>query len=183
MLALATVSDGFIYLVLQRRMTFSASFIPLLYVVTSLFYLLLAIPMGRIADRFGRGRVFVGGYTLLLLAYAGLLVPMVGLLEVLVVLLLYGTYYAATDGVLMALASDALAPELRTSGMALLTTATGVARLVASLVFGAVWTWWGADVATTAFVLGLAAALVFGAVTMARRGMTLTAHGQAVAGG
>src|SRR5947199_7097632 len=44
LLAVATMSDGFIYLVLQRRLTFTASFIPLLYVITALFYLLLAVP-------------------------------------------------------------------------------------------------------------------------------------------
>ena len=77
-LGLATISDGFLYLVLQRRLDFSTGLFPLLYVVTSLFYFVLAVPLGRLADRIGRGRVFVGGYALLLVVYALLLLPCVG---------------------------------------------------------------------------------------------------------
>jgi MFS family permease len=183
LLAVATMSDGFIYLVLQRRLTFTASFIPLLYVITALFYLLLAVPAGRLADRFGRGRMFIGGYVLLLVVYVGLLVPTVGPLELFIALVLFGAYYAATDGVLMALASEVLTADLRTSGMALLSTATGLGRLLASLAFGAIWTWWGAEVAATVFLVALIAALVGASVTLVRRGRTLPEHVEAIAAG
>jgi MFS family permease len=180
-LALATVSDGFIYLVLQRRLTFAASFIPLLYVATSLCYLLLAVPMGRVADRFGRGRVFLGGYVLLVLVYVGLLVPAIGPIELVAALVFFGAYYAATDGVLMALASEVLPATIRTSGMALVTTATGLARLAASLLFGAIWSLWGAEVAGTLFLVALSGALVIAGVTLRRRGRILEAHVQGIA--
>jgi MFS family permease len=180
-LAVATMSDGFIYLVLQHRLTFTASYIPLLYVVTSLFYFLLAVPAGRLADRIGRGRVYIAGYVLLLLVNLGLLLPSVGPVELFGSLLLFGAYYAATDGVLMALASEVLTPELRTSGMALLTTATGVSGLVASLVFGALWTIWGTDIATSVFAVALVAALVVGVVALSRRGRILDQHAEALA--
>jgi MFS family permease len=167
-LALATMSDGFIYLLLQHRLSFNASYIPLLYVATSLCYLLLAVPAGRLADRVGRGRVFVGGYVLLLVVNVGLLSPATGAVALVVSLVLFGAYYAATDGVLMALASEVLAPEIRTSGMALLTTATGLASLAASLAFGALWTVWGAEVATTVFCLGLVTALAVAGLLILR---------------
>jgi MFS family permease len=183
LLALATMSDGFVYLVLQRRLTFTTSFIPLLYVITALFYLMLAVPAGRLADRLGRARVFIGGYLLLLLVYVGLLLPTVGPVELLLALVVFGAYYAATDGVLMALASEVLTAELRTSGMALLTTATGLARLVASLAFGAIWTWWGAEAAATTFLITLIAALLGASVTLARRGRILAEHAEAIAAG
>jgi MFS family permease len=183
LLAFATISDGFIYLVLQRRLTFTANFIPLLYVGTSLIYLLLAIPTGRLADRFGRGRVFMVGYGLLFLVYIGLLVPAVGAIELFACLVLFGAYYAATDGVLMALASEVLSQQLRTSGMALLTTATGLARLLASLAFGGIWSVWGPEVASIAFVVGLGVALVLAGLTLARHrrsGRILDEHAEAV---
>jgi MFS family permease len=179
-LALATMSDGFIYLVMQRRLTFTASYIPLLYVVTSAFYLVLAVPAGRLADKIGRGKVFFGGYVLLLLVNLSLLLPEVGPAELMVSLLLFGAYYAATDGVLMALASEVLEPQVRTSGMAVLTTATGLARLVGSLAFGMLWTVWGAEQATVVFLVGLSIALVIAGVTLTRRGRILRQHGQAV---
>ena len=37
--------------------------------------MLLAVPVGRLADRFGRGRTFVAGYLPLLAAYGLLLLP------------------------------------------------------------------------------------------------------------
>jgi MFS family permease len=179
-LALATMSDGFIYLVLQRRLTFTANYIPLLYVVTSAFYLVFAVPAGRLADRIGRGKVFFAGYVLLLLVYLSLLLPAVGPVELMGCLLLFGAYYAATDGVLMALASEVLTPEVRTSGMAVLTTATGLASLLASLGFGTLWTVWGAELASGVFLAGLVIALVIAGVTLARTGRILTPHGEAL---
>ena len=74
-LSLATISDGFLFVALQRRLDFEPRLLPLLFVGTALAYMLLAIPVGRIADRFGRGRTFVAGYLPLLAAYGLLLAP------------------------------------------------------------------------------------------------------------
>jgi MFS family permease len=168
-LGLTTISDAFIYLGLQQRLTFSSGLLPLLYVVTSVFYFVLAVPMGRLADRIGRAKVFVGGYALLLIVYSVMLLPGLGMPELLLCLALFGAYYAATDGVLMALASPALPADLRTSGMALLTTATSVARLLASVAFGALWTVWGVEVATVVFLGGLVIALIVTLMTFRAR--------------
>jgi MFS family permease len=172
-LGLLTMSDGFLYLTLQRRLAFNTGFFPLLYVATALVYLILAIPAGQLADRAGRGRVFVGGYALLLLVYGALLLPAPGLPELAACLVLLGAYYAATDGVLMALASETLPADLRTSGLALLTTATSLARLFASVLFGALWTWGGMESAVTLFAVGLLAAVGLAALVLIRtqRGM------------
>ena len=89
-LSVMTVSDGFLYLALQRRFEFHAIYIPLLFVGTALSYMLLAVPMGRLADRIGRAPVFIGGYLLLLLAYTALVVPELGPHTVPVYLLLLG---------------------------------------------------------------------------------------------
>ena len=43
-LALATISDAFVYLTLQRSLDFDARFLPLLYVATAASYMLLAVP-------------------------------------------------------------------------------------------------------------------------------------------
>jgi MFS family permease len=167
-LGVATISDAFLYLGLQQRLSFSSGLLPLLYVVTSLIYFALAVPFGRLADRVGRGRVFFAGYALLIVVYAMLLLPSVGLPELLVCLVLFGAYYAATDGVLMALASPILPVHLRTSGMALLTTATSLTRLVASVAFGALWTWWGIEAAVALYLVGLVAALLVTLVLFSR---------------
>jgi MFS family permease len=167
-LGLATMSDGFLYLTLQRRLDFNIGIFPLLYVATALIFMLLAVPAGRLADRIGRGRVFVGGYVLLLGVYALLLLPWLGTAQVVLSLGLLGAYYAATDGVLMALGSAVLPEELRTSGLALLTTATSLARLAASVLFGLLWTWRGLEVAVAVFAVGLLTAMLLTVVVLIR---------------
>ena len=168
LLGLVTVSDGFMYLALEQRDVIPIAAFPLLYVGTALTYMVLAVPVGRLADSIGRRRVFLGGYVLLLGAYALLLVDLPGALTVTLVLLLFGAYYAATDGVLPALASTTIAPDTRATGLAVLATGTGTARLVASLAVGAVWTWAGLDEAFLLFAALLAVALVLAAVVLQR---------------
>jgi MFS family permease len=155
-LALTTLSDSFIFLTLQRGSSLSLSLFPLLYVGVALVYMVLAIPMGRLADRLGRRQVFVAGYGLLALVYGLLLLPNLPQALSLGILLLMGLYYAATDGVLAALASAILPEQWRTTGLAILTTGTGVARLLASLGYGALWTYLGPTQALTLFLGGLA---------------------------
>src|SRR5689334_15520660 len=69
LLGLLTVGDGFIYLSLQERDNFAAIWFPLLYVGTNIAYLALAVPLGRLSDRVGRGRVLVAGHGALLACY------------------------------------------------------------------------------------------------------------------
>jgi MFS family permease len=175
LLGLATISDAFLYLGLQQRLSFSSGLLPLLYVVTSLIYFALAVPLGRLADVYGRGKVFLAGYALLIAVYAMLLLPTVGVAELIVCLVLFGAYYAATDGVLMALASPILPLDLRTSGIALLTTAISLTRLFASIAFGALWTWWGIESAVAVYLTGLIVSILVTMVLFSRARLSLAA--------
>jgi MFS family permease len=168
-LALATTSDGFIFLGLHEKLGFAGRNLPLLYVATSLVYMLLAVPVGRVADRVGRRRVFLVGYALLLVVYGALLVPSVGPAGTIIVLIALGAYYAATDGVLMALASTMLPPELRATGLALVVTATSIGRLLASIAFGAAWTLLGVHSAIVVFAGALTVVAVGSAVALQRQ--------------
>jgi MFS family permease len=154
LLALFTASDAFIYIGLQRRSSLALAYFPLLYVGTALFYLLLAVPAGRVADRIGRRQVFVVGQLVMLVALTLLLVPALdGSLVLVLVLPLLGSYYALTDGVLMAATSAELGERLRTSGLGLLTTVTSLGSLVSSVLLGALWTAWGMQTAFGVFAV------------------------------
>jgi MFS family permease len=155
LLGLVTVADAFVYLALQRRVEFPPTFLPLLYVLTSVVYLALAVPAGRVADRLGRGRVLVAGYAGLAAVYALLLSPAQGACMVVASVLLFGLYYACTDGVMAALASAMLPEQARTSGLALLGTGVALAGLAGSLLFGTLWMAAGLEVAVAAFLTGL----------------------------
>jgi MFS family permease len=165
-LGLATTSDGFIYLTLQRSLDLDPAVFPLMFTGTAVTWMLLAAPVGRLADRVGRGRVLLSGYVLLLAVYAVLLGPSIGMAGLFVALFLLGAYYAATDGVLMALGSGHVSETLRGSGLALLGTAVSIARLLASVLFGALWTWLGIQTALVIFAGALVVAMAVAAVAL-----------------
>jgi MFS family permease len=154
-LTLTTISDAFLYLQLQERVGVSAHLVPLFFVGTSLAYLLLAVPAGRAADRIGRRYVFLSGHYLAALAYVMLLLPAPGVPALISSLVLLGAYYAASDGVLAAMTSAIVEPDLRTTGIALVATVTSLCRLAGSLIFGALWSWYGADTAIILFTVAL----------------------------
>ncbi|MFF4012205.1 MFS transporter [Streptomyces sp. NPDC001717] len=158
-LGLFTVSDAFVFLLLQRATGIADRWFALLPLGTAAAFFLLALPLGRLADRIGRGRVFVGGHLALLLAYGLLLLGGSGGWLPYAVLLLHGGFYAATDGVLMAAAAGAVPEEHRGAGLALVQTGQALARFAASLGFGAAWTVWGARPALTVAAALLAVAV------------------------
>ncbi|TGB10180.1 MFS transporter [Streptomyces sp. MZ04] len=168
LLGAATIGDAFLYLLLQRRLDFAVSWFPLLPLGAAAVYLLLAVPAGRLADRVGRRIPFLAGHAALLGGYVLLLCPTAALPLLIGVLLLLGVFYAATDGVLMALATPVLPQGRRASGMAVLQTGQALARLVAAAGFGAAWTLWGIGSALTCAVLALTAALAGAALLLPR---------------
>jgi len=168
LLSVPTMSDSFIFLALQRRLQIPAMAFPLFYVVTSLFMSMLSVPLGRAADRFGRSRVLLGGYGLLVLVYACLFVPAGAQIAALVPLALLGAYYAATDGVLTAMAATVLPAESSGSGLGVLATATNAGRFVASVVFGFLWMRLSLATATGIFLAGLVLAIVVAGVVLLR---------------
>jgi MFS family permease len=158
-LGLLTISDGFLYLSLQDRDDLAAQWFPLLFVGTNVVYLALAVPLGRLADKIGRIRVFVGGYGLLLIAYLCAAVPSGGAIATLFCLALLGSFYAATDGVLSAAAAALVPAGLRGSAIGTVQTVVAATRLVSSLAFGWLWFDLGRDTALYAVAGALAVAL------------------------
>jgi MFS family permease len=166
MFGLFTIADAFIYLTFQNRSTFETAYFPLLYVGTAISYLLLAVPLGSLADRVGRSRVFLAGYVLLLGVYLVLLAPSLNGSLLVALLALLGAFYACTDGVLIAMTSVAVSEARRSSGIAVLTTAAALSGFAASLTFGAMWSWWGPTATVRLFTGALAIVIVIAAVML-----------------
>jgi len=165
--SVATVSDGFIYLVLQEKGGTNAGFLPLFYVATAASYMLFSIPAGVCADRLGRTPVFLCGFAILGLIYSLLLfMPAIGPLTLAGCLLLLGLYYAGTDGVLMAMASATVPAEIRTTGIAILATAIALGKLGSSLLFGWIWNAFGVWYAIVTFGVILMAVLLVAGISL-----------------
>ncbi|MEU9488400.1 MFS transporter [Streptomyces decoyicus] len=171
LLGLTTLSDSFLYLTLQRRLDLPVAWFPLLPLGTAAVFLLLAVPLGAVADRIGRRRLFLAGHLALLCAYGLLLVPSAGGAALVgTVLALHGSFYAATDGVLAAATADAVPEGVRGSGLAVVQTGQTAARFVCSIAFGALWTAWGDRTAVLAAAVGLALAAAVSARLLRRAG-------------
>jgi MFS family permease len=157
-LGLLTVGDGFVYLSLQARDGFATKWFPLLYVGTNVAYMLLATPVGRLADRVGKGKVFVLGHTALVGSYvvAGLAS---GTVSTFLSLALLGAFYAATDGVLAALTGRIAAWNVRATAIGTAQTVQAVAQMISSAAFGALWYAVGRQPAILAVAAVLAVAL------------------------
>ena len=124
-LSLATMSEAFVYLGIQRRVEFDPEFFPLLYVGTALVFMIGG------ADGTARGPDRKGAGVRRRLRAAAAPVraadpPSTGSAEVFVYLLLFGAYYAATE-VRDGGRERSVADVLRGSGLALLVTATSLA--------------------------------------------------------
>ncbi|MBG6056131.1 MFS family permease [Salinibacterium sp. CAN_S4] len=166
MLGLLTIGDGFIYLVLQSRSSFAAQFFPLLYVGTNVAFLAFAVPIGRLADRFGRARTFVLGHGLLLAAYVSAALPITGAAITIVCLVLLGAYYAATDGILAVLATQFTTSETRATAIAAAQTVVAIARFISAAGFGILWFAIGREWSMVLVSIGIAIAIPIVAVIL-----------------
>ncbi|MFJ9645558.1 MFS transporter [Streptomyces sp. NPDC101206] len=155
LLGLTTVSDAFLYLLLQDRTGIGERWFPLLPLGTAAVFLLLAVPAGVLADRIGRRAVFLTGHALLLAGYGLLLWAPAWPALPFLVLALHGVFYAATDGVLPAAVGAAVPARLRATGLAVVGTGQALARFGCSLALGGAWTLWGPGPALAAAAAGL----------------------------
>lgn len=167
-LGLLTVGDGFIYLALLDHGEVNVSWFPLFYVGTNLAYLLLAVPIGRLADRIGRARILVVGHLALVGAYLCSVLPTSTTAATIGTLLLLGTFYAATDGVIAAIAGRLVPVQARTSGIAAAQTVVALARMLAAAGFGLLWLLLGPAAAMTTVAALLVMAIIGAATRIGR---------------
>jgi hypothetical protein len=167
-LSVASVSDAMLYVGLQRTIDFDPALFPLLYVMTAIAFMGLAIPVGQLADRVGKIPVLLGGQALLFVAYGVLMMSSVGYLALAVCLLALGGYFAATEGVLTALAGAVLPEKLQASGIGLLITVVSLGRLLSSVLFGALWFALGLQTAVVCFAVALVLAIGLAAPLLRR---------------
>jgi MFS family permease len=167
-LSLFTMSDAFLFIHLHRRVGFSPSMFPLLYVVTAASAMLLAIPFGKLADRVGKLRVFLLGHLLLVIVYSSLLTNALATWMGFACLLLIGAFYAATEGVLAASASAVLSETNRASGLAILSTCVAISRMSSSMVLGWIWSSTDMKIGITIFLFAIIAVVIFAYSNLSR---------------
>lgn len=136
-LALARFGEAFLVLRASER-GLADAWAPMVLVVMSLVYTLIAYPAGRLSDRWPRRRVVALGLVALIASDLTL-----GLADtpaiVLVGVALWGVHMGLSQGVLASLIADVTPSELRGTAFGLFNLTSGVAMLIASGLAGLLW--------------------------------------------
>jgi MFS family permease len=120
---------------------------------------------GIVSDRLGRRGVIVAGWLVYAAVYGGFALAS-GLPALLTLFFVYGLYYGLTEGVEKAVVADLAPADARGQAFGLYNAAIGIAALVASLLFGAIWKLASAP---AAFAVGASLALVASVLLMRLR--------------
>ncbi|CRK85180.1 MFS transporter [Neobacillus massiliamazoniensis] len=152
-------SDAFLALRAQDAGMLPA-FIPLAFFAMNLSSSIFSTPVGMLSDRFGRRSVLIAGLLTFATIYFGFgIVKSVSLVWVLFVL--YGFYYAFTEGIQKAYIADIVPEGQRGTAMGTFNAMTGLAALPASIMAGYLWQTFGPMVAfSTSSAIALIAALL-----------------------
>jgi MFS family permease len=111
------------------------AFIPLVYLVTSIVAVLLAIPMGSLSDRIGKEKILVAGFLIYAIVYFGFGITK-SATTIIPLFALYGLYSAATDGIQKAFVSDIVDKNKQGTGLGIYNALLGITLLPASVIAG-----------------------------------------------
>jgi MFS family permease len=166
--ALANSSDAFLVLK-AREAGFSFMETLALFLVFNGLAAALAIPAGRLSDRFGRVRFLAAGWIVYAVAYA-VMGRAFSPLPFAAALLGYGAFYGLTEGVEKALLADLLPAGDRGAGFGAFQSVQGLGALVASPLMGLLMSRFGSSVAFAAAAgTALTAAALLVAWNLTRR--------------
>ncbi len=138
---LSNSSDAFLLLRAQSAGV-SVATIPLLWAILHVSKVVSSLVGGDLSDSLGRRRLIVSGWILYAAVYVGFAF-VTNAISVWVLFLVYGVYFGLAEGAEKALVADLVRPEQRGTAYGLYNLAFGVTVLPASLLMGALWTWWG----------------------------------------
>ncbi|TVT86530.1 MFS transporter [Pseudomonas sp. H3(2019)] len=161
---LARFSEAF--LVLRAQQTgLSATWVPLVMVVMSVFYALSAYPAGWLSDRISRTKLLCLGMGLLVLADL-LLAQSHSTLTMLLGAGLWGLHMGFSEGILATLVADTAPEELKGTAFGIFNLISGVCLLIASVLAGWLWQTVGAQ---STFITGAVLAALAMLLLMLRR--------------
>ena len=138
-LTLARFSEAFLLLRAQN-VGLALTWVPAILVVMNLVYAASAYPLGVLSDRISRKVMLAAGIGLLIAADVVLALAH-NAWAVGAGALLWGLHMGATQGLLAAIVADAAPADLRGTAFGVFNLISGVALLAASVIAGALWTY------------------------------------------
>ena len=134
---LGNSSNTFLLLKAQER-GFSASQVMLLYLIFNAATSILAIPSGKLSDKYGRSKILVPGYLIYGLVYIGfaLLKAKAGIV---ILFIAYGAYNALISGAERAFIVENSPSGLKGTILGLYGMLQGIGLLLSSIIAGLLW--------------------------------------------
>ncbi|MGE8179381.1 MFS transporter [Pseudomonas fluorescens] len=161
---LARFSEAF--LVLRAQQTgLSATWVPLVMVVMSVFYALSAYPAGWLSDRISRTKLLCLGMALLVLADL-VLAQSHSPLTMMLGVALWGLHMGFSQGILATLVADTAPDELKGTAFGIFNLLSGICLLIASVLAGWLWQTVGAQ---STFITGAVLAALAMLLLLLRR--------------
>jgi MFS family permease len=153
--SLGNSTDAFLLLRLTDAAG-SAKFVPLMWAGIHVVKSAVSFVSGSWSDRVGRRAVITAGWIVYAIVYAGFAFS-TSLAALLTWFIVYGFYFGFAEGTEKALVADLAPASQRGNAFGIYNAVTGLGALAASIVFGVVWSWFGAPIA---FGVGAALAAV-----------------------
>ena len=128
-------STDALLMVKANELGIKVAYIPLVYLITSVVSVIMAIPIGTLSDKIGKEKILIVGFVIYAAVYYGFgATNGTGLIVILFAL--YGLYSAATDGIQKAFISDLVDKNKKGTAMGIYNALLGITLLPASLIAG-----------------------------------------------
>jgi MFS family permease len=161
--ALFTLSNSTdAFLLLRAEQTgISITVLPLLWMALHLSKVISSLIFGDLSDKVGRKTLIFSGWIIYAFVYAGFAFAG-SAWQTWTLFLIYGVYFGLSEGAEKALVADLVPPKKRGTAFGFYNLAFSITVFPASIVFGAIWTTFGAQTAflCSAFVSICAAVLL-----------------------
>jgi MFS family permease len=128
-------STDALLMVKANELGIEVAYIPLVYLITSVVSVVMAIPIGTLSDKIGKERILIVGFVIYAVVYYGF-GSTSGTGFIVILFALYGLYSAATDGIQKAFISDLVDKNKKGTAMGIYNALLGITLLPASLIAG-----------------------------------------------
>ena len=158
------VNSSDVFLILKSKAISKSDTLAILgYIYYNFIYAFISYPVGLLADKLGKKKIFIFGLFVFSIVYLGFGMAQ-NLYIVWVLFAFYGLYAAATEGVAKALVSDLIPDANRGTAIGLMTMLSSFSVMSGSFLTGVLWDQFGSAVPfliSSAVSFGLAIVFMF----------------------
>src|SRR5918997_3307485 len=144
------------------------SLIPLVYAIINVAHTTISIPSGFLADKVGKEKVLIFGYSLFAISTALIILISGKTFYAYMLAAIFGLYMGISETVQRAVVPRYVISELRGTAFGLYNVVIGITFFVANIVFGFLWDNYGLDTAVY-YSITMTVAAIFGMLAFIRR--------------